>query len=594
MKGEILKNIYVNATIKKKLLLLFMVQILVPICIIGYLFFNRASEIIKTKSINYSQDILQIIELRFNDLAINIEGLTLELLYDNRVYSALNDVKGDSLELFEESSDMRNILRQAVLSKNEIQSICLFTQEGARAFSFDSGQAPSTIEDIIPYDKISTVAREGKGNLVWYLFKNKDDEIENIYVTRTIYNRDNYKEIGVMAIIIKKDYLKSIYKDLSQESLNNISILSEENSEILSESNNKETLLLSFFNKTLENRKGYYIDEDNKTLVSYLFLDNPKWKIVYHIPLRDLYKEIHSLRIWFIVIGVYGGVLLSILSILTSRDIVKPINKLVAAMREVEKGDKPAEIIVNRSDEVGYLSHRFNKMTEKIDHLVNEIYKEELALKEAEIKALQAQIDPHFLFNTLENINWMAQLNGVPEISETVTALGELMDAKIGRGDKMIPLREELSYIDNYMTVLKHRYEDGLELIKNINNELLDVKVPRLLIQPIVENALKHGVGKTTRKGIIRINIFSSSIGIRIEVIDNGLGMNEYQLNLLRNRLQEDNRDNDNNPYEAPEKSIGLENVNRRIRLIYGKECELKIESCYDEYTKVTMDIPRL
>lgn len=585
------RSFYKNMPIKNKLLSLFIVQITIPLLFIGYSSFKKASEIIKSKSINYSQDILQMIDLRFNDLSTNMEGLTLELLYDNRVYSVLTSDTADSLQQFEESMEIRNILRQSVLSKNEISSLCLYTQNGV-AFSFDSGAAKSKIEEIIPYKEVLEEARRGRGNLVWYL-DIKDDEEKNIYVARTIYDRDSYEEIGMMAIILKKEYLQSVYEDLSKESSNNISILSENNEEIMKSGKDSTLVLTSFYHMDIKDGKGYYIDKKNNVLVSYLILENPNWKIIYHIPLKDLYKEIDNLKRWVILIGLYGCLLLSILSVLTSRDIVMPVNNLVGEMKKMEKGGQRKELMVDRGDEIGYLSDTFNRMSSKIDYLVNQIYREELSLKEVEIKALQAQIDPHFLFNTLENINWMAQLNGVVEISETVTALANLMDAKIGRGDKMVPLEEELEYIDNYMTVLKHRYEDSLQLIKNVNNSLLDVKIPRLLIQPIIENSIKHGVGKTPRKGIIELNIFETVNGMRIEVIDNGLGMTEEQLDKLSILLKANKLSPHRNLYEAPGKSIGLENVNRRIELIYGKKYGMKIESSFDKFTKVMMDIPK-
>ncbi|HOM44047.1 MAG TPA: sensor histidine kinase, partial [Bacillota bacterium] len=261
-------------------------------------------------------------------------------------------------------------------------------------------------------------------------------------------------------------------------------------------------------------------------------------------------------------------------------------------MKKVERGNKHEDIELDRSDELGYLSESFNRMSKKIDYLVNRIYKEEIALKEAEIKALQAQINPHFLFNTLENINWMAQLNGVPEISETVSALAKLIDGSIGRGDRTISLREELEYIDNYMTVLKNRYEDRLEVIKILDEGLMDKKIPRLLIQPLVENAVKHGIGKSRRKGVIRLEAFREEGHIVFEVEDNGMGMTAEELEALNKRLQEDELILEGNGTAPARKSIGLENVNRRIKLLYGSSYGVKIESSYDEYTKVTVRIP--
>ena len=581
---------YKNTSIKNKLLLLFYIQIVIPLFFIGITSYQKSAEIIEQKSINYSLDILKMIELRFKDLSTGMQGLTLELLYDNRVYDALSS-KGyeDNITIYNRTNEIRSILRQATLSRNEIQSICLVTKN-RRFYSFDSDNGKVRIEFILPYDSIVEAARKGRGRPVWFLEKQEGRESE-IYVTRMVYDRDSYNEIGLIAINIKKEYLESVYTDLSRESLNNISILSENNEEIIKQQENSG-ILKNFYRQQLQGRRGFYKDNKAGMLVSYVLLEDPSWKIVYHIPLKELYREMDTLKRWVLLIIVYGLIILSVLSVLTSVDIITPINKLVEGMKKVEKGNKHEDIELDRSDELGYLSESFNRMSKKIDYLVNRIYKEEIALKEAEIKALQAQINPHFLFNTLENINWMARLNGVPEISETVSALAKLIDGSIGRGDRTISLREELEYIDNYMTVLKNRYEDRLEVIKILDEGLMDKKIPRLLIQPLVENAVKHGIGKSRRKGVIRLEAFREEGHIVFEVEDNGMGMTAEELEALNKRLQEDELILEGNGTAPARKSIGLENVNRRIKLLYGSSYGVKIESSYDEYTKVTVRIP--
>lgn len=581
---------YKNTSIKNKLLLLFYIQIAIPLFFISVTSYQKSAEIIEQKSINYSQDILKMIELRFNDLSSSMQVLTLELLYDNRVYDALNSSEfEDNITIYKRANEIRSILRQATLSRNEIQSICLVTNN-RRFFGFDSDSGKMRIEIALPFDSAVEAARKGRGQLVWFLEK-QDGKVSSIYVTRMVYDRDTYNEIGLMAINIKKQYLESVYTDLSKESVNNISILSEGNEEIIKDGESPE-LLKDFSQQQVQGKRGFYIDKKAGMLVSYVLLEDPNWKIVYHIPLKELYREMDTLKRWVLLIMIYGLIILSVLSVLTSLDIITPINRLVEGMKKVERGNKHEDVKLDRDDELGYLSESFNRMSKKIDYLVNRIYKEEIALKEAEIKALQAQINPHFLFNTLENINWMAQLNGVPEISDTVSALAKLMDGSIGRGDRTITFREELEYIDNYMTILKNRYENRLEVIKTLDDQLMETKIPRLLIQPLVENAVKHGIEKSRRKGIIKINAYRKEGHVVFEVADNGIGMTQEELDALNQRLHEDMLVNDGNTSATARKSIGLENVNRRIKLMYGSSYGLEIDSSYDEYTRVIVRIP--
>lgn len=582
---------YKNMSIRYRLLLLFFVQIIIPLLFIGYMSYTKSSEVIQNKSIAYSQDLLNMIEVRLNDLSGNVDSLSRDLLFDRRVYDVLsfNGGEEERINYYNNVIDVYNILRKTALSRQEIQSVCFASLEGDM-YSFDSNSGHANIKQMLPYKDILNLAREVGGKLFWYIDRN-GSSVENIYVAKMVNNWDNFKEIGFLAVLIKKEYLESIYQDLSSDILNNVSIITYKNEEILSKNKDYSYLLKEFYSRKLQGGRGYYIDDKNKMLVSYVSIDKLQWTVVSHISLKNLYREIDALRTWNILMGIISLLILSILSIATSFDIIEPLNKLVAGMKKVEKGEGHEEINLSRNDELGYLSRSFNKMSRRIDFLVNNMYREQITRKEAELKALQAQINPHFLFNTLDSINWMAQLNGVPQISETVTALAQLMDASIGRDDKLISLKEELDYINSYIAIIKNRYENKLEVTKHVDEALLDVNIPRLLIQPLVENAVYHGIEKITRNGRIEIKVYGLEGDVIIEVTDNGVGMKEDEIKALDERLA-----SDDSPLSrgsgGKRNSIGLENVNRRIKLFYGEEYGLVLESKYGEYTKVKVRIP--
>lgn len=555
-----------NISIKNKLLLFFYIQIIIPIIFIGYSSYNKSSEVIKDKSLNYSRDIMRMIELRFEDLSSNVDSLSLQILYDNRIYEYLKSINidKDSSLYF---TDSKNILRDAVISRNEIESICLVSLDKQYIY-YDSNNAKYYIKNIMPYEYILEEAEKSNGKTTWVL-TNKDGKVDNIYAARIIYDRDTFKPMGLVAMLIRKDFIESIYKDLSPESVNNISILSKDGNVILSKN--------QYDDKAINSKKD--------TLVSYVNLKNPNWKIVYHVPFNKLYEDINTLKYKIIVITIWAIIVLSITSTLLSMDIVKPINQLVSAMKNFQDKGIHKELEVKRNDELGYLGRSFNKMSEKIDYLLNMIYKEKLTRKEAEIKALQAQINPHFLFNTLENINWLAQLNGVQEISDTVTALGSLMEASIGRDQKLVSLSEEIKYMDNYFEIMKSRFGDRIVFNKEIEEGTGEVMIPKLLVQPLLENAIYHGVEKLRRNGVITLRASLNNDMVKIEVEDNGVGIQEDDLLELRKYLN-------GNAKESEHTSVGLSNVNKRIKLYYGEENGLKIYSKYDEYTRIIMQIP--
>ena len=211
-----------------------------------------------------------------------------------------------------------------------------------------------------PYDSIVEAARKGRGKLVWFLEK-QEGQVSEIYVTRMVYDRDSYNEIGLIAINIKKEYLESVYTDLSKESLNYISILSENNEEIIKQAENSG-ILKNFYRQQLQGKRGFYTDSKAGMLVSYVQLEDPSWKIVYHIPLKELYREMDTLKRWVLLIIVYGLIILSVLSVLTSVDIITPINKLVEGMKKV-RGAISTRILNLTEVMVGYLSESFNRMS---------------------------------------------------------------------------------------------------------------------------------------------------------------------------------------------------------------------------------------
>jgi len=166
----------------------------------------------------------------------------------------------------------------------------------------------------------------------------------------------------------------------------------------------------------------------------------------------------------------------------------------VEATKRIRKGEYKTIENLDRKDELGILIDNFNNMVIKINHLINSIYKEQITRKEAELKVLQTQLNPHFLFNILESINWLAQLNGVSQISDVVIALSKLLEVNL-KEEKFLTLEEEIKYITSYVSILKINFgEENLKLEVDVDRKALKLRIPKLLIQPLVENSIFHGI----------------------------------------------------------------------------------------------------
>lgn len=585
-------RIFRKISIKTKLVLLLTTQMLIPLVLIGFLSYKNSEGIIKENSTDYSRDILHMIRLRLDDYMDNLVQISQDLLYEEKIYEVLKSDTNieDPLKLYEIQNSVNSHLKMVVISRPEIRSICIYANDG-RIFYQDDNTREAGTHDDLPFAEMLEQARSKKGKPSLYIVSD-GSRVQDIYMIRQINDRDDFVELGLLVMHVKKEILDEVYQGLTGN-FENFIILSPNMELIASRDYDDPSYISGVLNESIDGYMGEKVDEKAGMFISYITQELTGWKIVSYVSLDVLYKDANTLKNNIIMLCIVAVAVLSVVTLITAVNIIKPINKLVNGMKKVQSGEGNVRIEVDREDEIGFLQKAFNEMSGEIHHLVNWVYREQLTRKEAELKALQSQINPHFLFNTLEAINWMAQLNNVPEISDTVSDLSDLMEASIGRDDRLITIEEEFKYADKYISLQKRRFGDKIELIKDIQPDVYGIQIPRLLIQPLIENAVYHGIERNRGRGTIRLNAYRVEKGrVCVEVIDNGAGMGPEELEELNARLAMDNDTYFKNLGGKKRTSIGIENVNRRIKLFYGEEYGLKIESRVGEFTKVTVTIP--
>ncbi len=293
-----------------------------------------------------------------------------------------------------------------------------------------------------------------------------------------------------------------------------------------------------------------------------------------NISRESLISEMKMLRYILILMALFVVPLAFVIFYFFNRKVTIPINELVKGATEITSGNYGYETGVDSgSNEFTYLQQSFNSMSKELKYQFDTIYKEEIELRDANIMALQSQINPHFLNNTLEIINWEARMNGNESVSAMIEALGTMLSATMNRKKrKFVPLSEELSYVDAYLYIIGRRFGERFEVYKEINETLMDIEVPLLIIQPIVENAVEHGV-EAHGCGMVAISITSDWDKMTIDVINDGVLSNEdkEKIDFLLNAESE--MENERHI------SLGIRNVNRRIKIIYGDDCGLTITS---------------
>ena len=272
-----------------------------------------------------------------------------------------------------------------------------------------------------------------------------------------------------------------------------------------------------------------------------------------------------------------------------SASIYIPIKKLHDVTTTITGADLQALVTNNNVDEITELGISFNIMIGKIRELLDSKIREHDNLKKAELKALQAQINPHFLYNTLDTIVWMAEANKSDQVIEMVCALSSFFRIALSKGKDWITVQQEIEHVRSYLAIQKMRYRDILDYQIEVDEALLNSTILKLTLQPLVENALYHGI-KTKRNGgkiVVRVKGVDENM-LFLDIEDNGVGFTPYKLAKIQTMLTEDSGD-----ILVKESGFGLGNVNKRIKLYYGEQYGLSIKSHYRGGTQVTVAIPR-
>lgn len=285
--------------------------------------------------------------------------------------------------------------------------------------------------------------------------------------------------------------------------------------------------------------------------------------------------------IFLFVLGV-GGVF----SLLITRSITRPIHKLCAAAEEIGRGHFDTRITIASHNELAIVGESFNRMARQITVLIADIKEEQIYNRNMEQKLLQSQINPHFLYNTLDNILWLSEAGRKEDVQGLVMALSQFFRTTLSGGRDIITLKEEISHVEAYLQIQKFRYRDILSYEINVPQDLMDVPVIKMTLQPLVENALYHGIKNKRGMGNLKISAFCREPYVYITVSDDGMGMKPEDLDTLRRMISGEI------PPHSDNTGFGLVNVVQRLKLNFGDTYTLKIDSTYGEGTCVTVMNP--
>ena len=417
-----------------------------------------------------------------------------------------------------------------------------------------------------------------------------------ISIISTVKQRVTHEIIGFIIIDLDDSIIKSYFNTVTIGTSGFLYVADDSGSPIFGPSNldgqrkwpNKEQL-----SSMLTGPDRYYIDS-SVGKPNFIFASPSKltgWSMVGIVPLQEIMKQAHSIRQLIIVAVVLSIIFAITLHYFVSNRLTRPIHVLKKQMQLAASGFLEAKVTTTGTDEIAELGNSFNSMISKIRMLLKQSIKEQQEIKKAELRALQAQINPHFLYNTLDSIVWMAEAGKKEEVIQLVIALSKLFRISLSKGMDLIPIEKELEHLQSYMTIQQIRYRDILDYEIDVDSEIYSFPILKMTLQPIVENALYHGLKYKRTKGFIRIRGYVENRNtILIKVEDNGIGMPPARLEQLCKDLIEPQLPEATS--QAISGGFGLHNVYRRIRLYYGDHFGVHIDSKENEGTTVTIRIP--
>ena len=307
------------------------------------------------------------------------------------------------------------------------------------------------------------------------------------------------------------------------------------------------------------------------------------WTVVNCVRVEELLRKSNKAQSLYVLVAMGLMIVALFFSRFISRSITQPIQQLCDSMERVQEGDfSVSDIVVESQNEIGSLTKSFNVMTHRIQELMEQNIREQEAKRKSELKALQSQINPHFLYNTLDSIIWMAEGKKNEEVVLMTASLARLLRQSVSNEDEVVSIGQEVEYARGYLTIQKMRYKDKMEFQIEVDPSILHIPLIKLVLQPVIENAIYHGLKYKESKGLLLVKGFMKNDNAVLQVIDNGVGMDEETLAHIYERHKVNYQSN----------GVGVYNVQKRLQLYYGNEYGITYESKKGEGTTATITIP--
>ncbi|MTM67538.1 HAMP domain-containing protein, partial [Turicibacter sanguinis] len=573
---EKLELLFRKFSIYKRLITVMLLVSIAPIVMIGSISIHIIYGSIRSNYVNHIESTNEILADNLSLFIQDVESFGTQLLFSSTIRQGLQ--KSEGMTLNEQVQFIREV--EQIISQN--YSLLTLAADISilnvnKDFLYAQGYRYVNTDFMI--NCIEELEESGKSSLK-KSFYSRDGRYIGIILKIT--NGNPHTPMGYLFIAIDEIRMQNILEKGMISGVGGLMLLDLEGDVVTSIGQPTHFDLDEFL-------KQCYLKGDYKgtkmftyNLVSYKYVSYNDWYLISSTPntyiLSEVLKVVKSLLIGIIVLIV----IVTLISFLLWQSIIRPLNRLIMTMKSINTIELTDPQREDGNDEMTYLYKEFNIMIQFIKDLISDMNETNESQRRLELKMLQAQINPHFLFNTLNSIKWMAEMSNVKTISNTIGALSRLLQATISDTNELIPISQELQNVEDYMTIQRNRYGDTFHFTVDIEVDCLDYKITRFILQPIVENSLLHGLNEEEDLKItIKVRDMLNWIYLYVE--DNGAGFDVEKV--LEKKSKE--------KLDGKLSSIGMINVIERINLCYQSEGDIKILSRLNEGTTVVIKIPK-
>jgi two-component system sensor histidine kinase YesM len=595
--GYILKKAYIPFHIKLSLSHLLIAVL--PMSIIYFVSYNIYSNSILSETSDRITNVVsqtsEEVDKTFDSMKTLLIATSSSSNIKNIVYNPQWITETPIEQKIEEYQRIHDLFYGILYLRNNISSVRLVPLRGISVIWYENGLTIGYPHPKIPW--YEDIVRSNRREVFIPPHKPLPPSMiqSDVFSAARILRDQDGNIIGTIMIDRKVEEINSIINKASSTNKIQIAILNTDGSIVFKSDNLQygrflDNELLLKINSNLNGTLNYKMNGED-----YILMFNTSqvsgWKFVAFTKVSSLLEKAYQIRSISLIVAFFTIVFSLLLSIFIAVKVTKPLNKLNASIENVKNKNFDIYLRPSSNDEIGRLTRNFNSMIKRIKNLIIKEYEADLKRKEAELKALESQINPHFLYNTLETISSIAYLKNAPEITTISRSLSDLFRYSINNEKKLVTFGDELYHTQNYINIQKIRHGNKFNVIFDIDEELKNYKVIKLILQPIIENSINHGLELMKSGGLITIEAkLHNDDTLIIKIQDNGVGISQQTLKAIQDYL---NRDPGDTSIETT-KTIGLANVHFRIQHYYGKNYGLTIESAHEQGTKVTIKIPAI